>query len=97
MKGIRPTAENPVELLSLSLVTPETITSVRSNCYYSVLSMDLRGLQWPRFYRCPTWARKQLTLSQHWSGWERELSFTCIVSSTSKVEVKKERSFQTSY
>lgn len=72
----------------LSLVTAETITSVRSNHYQS---MDLRGWQWLGFYRCLTWAWKRLTLSQHWSGWERVLRFVCILSSTSKAEVKKER------
>lgn len=51
MKGIRLTAKNPVDLLSLSLVSSETIVSVRSNHHQSVLSMDLKGLQWPRHYR----------------------------------------------
>lgn len=51
MKGIRLTAKNPVELLSLSLGSSETVIRVRSNHYHSVLSMDLKGLQWPRHYR----------------------------------------------
>lgn len=39
---------------SLSLVTAETTTGVRSNCHNSVLSVDMKGVQCPRFYRCLT-------------------------------------------
>lgn len=34
---------------SLSLVTAETTTGIRSNCHNNVLRMDMRGLQCPRF------------------------------------------------
>lgn len=50
---------------SLSLVTAQTTTGVKNKCHNSVLSVDMRGVQCPRFYRCLTQTGKQLTFFSH--------------------------------